>query len=68
MISLIFDILFGAIGSGYLLYGWREQNTGFLLSGFVLVVYPYFLSNALLVFLVGAVVSVLPVGRHKGWF
>jgi len=66
--ALVLDIVYGAIGSGYMLYGWREQDAEFLLSGFVLVIYPYFLSNAALILALGALVAVVPVARRKGWF
>jgi hypothetical protein len=33
----------------------------------VLVIYPYFLSNPLLIILVGVVVAAFPIARAKEW-
>lgn len=66
--SLLLDILFGAIGSGYLLYGWREHDVEFLFSGVLLAIYPYFFSNAFVILLLGVIGVMFPIGHHKGWF
>jgi len=59
-VGLFFDIVFGAIGSGYLLYAKREFSAAFAVSGFLLIVYPYFLSNAWAELVVGAVLVAAP--------
>jgi len=59
-VGLFFDIVFGAIGSGYLLYAKREFNAAFAVTGFLLIVYPYFLSNAWAELVVGAVLVAAP--------
>lgn len=66
--DLILGLLFGAIGTVYLVYGKRQADPTFLVTGFVLVIYPYFVSNLLPMFLVGAVVTAVPIARHKGLF
>ncbi len=58
--SLALDIFFGAIGSAYLIYGRRQYDVPFLIAGFVLLVYPYFVSNTLVCGLIGVAVSASP--------
>ncbi|HEY8713642.1 MAG TPA: hypothetical protein VIM68_12280 [Thermoanaerobaculia bacterium] len=58
--SLFLDLLFGSIGSGYLIYGKKNFNTAFLVCGFVLVIYPYFVSNVIGCALVGVVFVAAP--------
>lgn len=60
MSTLIFGVLFGAVGMGYFVYG-RKQRLGMaLLSGVVLCVFPYFVSNIILTILIGAIFMALP--------
>ncbi len=65
---LFFGLLFGVIGSAYLLYGKREYDVWFIVTGLALIVYPYFVSSVLLTLLVGAVLVLLPIGRRREWF
>lgn len=58
--GLFFGILFGAIGSGYLLYAKRVYSASFAVAGFLLIVFPYFISSAMAVLLVGAVLAASP--------
>lgn len=58
--GLFLDLFFGAIGSGYLIYGKKNFSTSFLVCGFVLVIYPYFVSNAIVCALVGVVFVAAP--------
>ncbi len=58
--GLFLDLLFGAIGSGYLIYGKKNFNTAFLVCGFVLMIYPYFVSNVIVCSLVGVVFVATP--------
>ena len=64
---LILSLLFGAIGSGYIIYGKREHDAFWLLTGFGLAIYPYFFSNLWLVLVIGILLSLLPVARAKEW-
>lgn len=65
--TLFFGLIFGVIGSAYIVYGKKAFEPWFLVAGFVLIIYPYFVSNALLTLLIGAVLVVFPVAKHKGW-
>jgi len=59
-VELFFGIVFGAIGSGYLLYAKREFSAAFAVTGFLLIVYPYFISNAAVVLVIGAALVAAP--------
>ena len=58
--SLVFGVLYGSIGLGYLIYGRRQQKGIALLSGIVLCVFPYFISNIVLLILIGLLFIALP--------
>ncbi len=58
--SLVFGVLYGAIGFGYLIYGRRQQKGIALLSGLALCAFPYFISNIVLLILIGLVFIALP--------
>jgi hypothetical protein len=58
--SLLFGVLFGAIGFGYLVYGRRQQKGIALLSGVALCAFPYFISNIVLLIIIGLVLIALP--------
>lgn len=65
--TLFLGLLFGSIGGVYLFLARREHSVEYLICGFVLVVYPYFLSSPLLIILVGAVLAAFPIARAKEW-
>jgi hypothetical protein len=67
-VTLLLGLVFGAIGSGFILYGKKEHDVLILLTGVALAVYPYFFSNVFVVLLIGAVLSMVPVARKKEWF
>jgi len=66
--NLFLGLLFGAVGSGYVLYGKRQHNALFLIVGFALIVYPYFIASPILVVLVGLCLAAVPVLHAQGWF
>jgi hypothetical protein len=57
---LLLGVLFGAVGVGYVMYARKQKAPLPLVCGVALMVMPYFLSNALVLFLLCAVVAVLP--------
>jgi hypothetical protein len=59
-VGLALDIFFSALGSAYLIYGKRQYEARFLIAGFVLLVYPYLVSNAAVCALIGVVVAASP--------
>lgn len=58
--GLALAIFFGTLGSAYLIYGKREYEPRFLIAGFILLVYPYFVDSAVLCALIGVVVAAGP--------
>ena len=66
--DLFLSLIFGAVGTVYVFYGRREQDVLFLVTGFILIVYPYFVSGILLITAIGLVIAAVPVARHYGWF
>ena len=58
--SLVWNVVFSAVGAGYFVYGKRQQETVPLICGLVLMVFPYFVSNAWALFVIGAILMALP--------
>ena len=58
--QLLWGVLFGAIGAGYMLYGRKQGAPVPLLCGLALAVYPYFVSNTVLLVMIGVVLALLP--------
>jgi len=57
---LIWGLLFGSIGLGFLLYGKKQKAIVPLITGIVLCVVPYFIANVYLLLTVGVVLMVIP--------
>ncbi|HSR65566.1 MAG TPA: hypothetical protein VLM17_08205 [Xanthomonadaceae bacterium] len=64
MATLIFGMLFGAVGLGYYIYGKRQQAPLPLACGVLLMVFPYFVPNAWATLLVGALLMAVPWFVH----
>jgi len=58
--SLLVSVLFGAIGTGYFIYGKRQEQIVALASGALLCIYPFFVSRLIWLVLVGVVLSAAP--------
>lgn len=58
--SLLLGILFGPIGLGLFVYGRKQRAVAPLLCGLALMVVPYFIANAWVLFFVGAVLVAIP--------
>ena len=65
--TLFLGILFSAIGGVYAFYGRKSYDASFLVCGVLLMIYPYFVPGALLIFVVGAVRVVFPIARRNEW-
>ena len=57
---LLWGVLFGAVGSGYFLYGRKQGAAVPLGCGVAQMVVPYFISNVVLLVAVGLALAVLP--------
>jgi hypothetical protein len=58
--KLILGLLFGAVGSGYFVYGRKRSNFIALFAGLALCVFPYLVPNGWLMLIIGAVLLVIP--------
>jgi hypothetical protein len=58
--SLLWGLLFGSIGFGFFIYGKQQRAVVPLICGLCLMVFPYFVSNTILIVVIGAVLMVLP--------
>ena len=57
---MLMSIFAGAFGSGYLIYGIKQQAFVVLGCGIVLSIYPYFVPNIILSIIIGLFFIVLP--------
>jgi hypothetical protein len=58
--SLLCGVLFGAIGLGFFVYGKRQRVVVPLACGLALMLFPYFISNTILLVAVGVVLMAIP--------
>ena len=58
--TLMWGIIFGSIGLGFLVYGKKRKALIPILSGIGLMVFPYFISNIYIMILSGIVLVALP--------
>ena len=59
--SLLFlGLVFGSVGFGYFLYGKKQAAIVPMVCGIALMVFPYFVSNVLLVVVIGIALAALP--------
>ena len=58
--TLLWAVVFGAIGLGFLTYGRRQHAIVPLVTGVVLILIPYFIPNVYLLVAVGAAAMAVP--------
>ena len=58
--TVIWGILFGAVGMGYLIYGKKQQSWVAFISGVELCSFTYFISNTFWLIIVGIALIILP--------
>jgi hypothetical protein len=58
--TILWSLLFGSIGLGYFMYGKKQSNPVARYSGVALMIYPYFISNTIVLVVVGVVLLLLP--------
>ena len=66
MMTFFLGLLFGSIGTVYLIYGKRQSSPIHLVVGAILIVYPYLFTNAILVFVAGVILTAIPYARQRG--
>jgi hypothetical protein len=57
---LLWSLLFSSIGLGFFVYGKKQKAMAPLFCGLCLMIYPYFVSNTILLVAIGAALIVLP--------
>jgi predicted membrane protein len=58
--SLLWGLLFGSIGLGFLIYGRKQRAVVPLVCGLALMIFPYLVSNTILLITIGVVLIALP--------
>ena len=67
-VILFLGLIFGSIGGVYVFYGRREYSASYLVCGVLLMLYPYCVSSAVLIVVVGAILAVSPHALQREWF
>ena len=57
---LLWGLLFGSIGMGFFVYGKKQRAVVPLVCGLVLMVFPYFVSNLVVLVVVGIALTAVP--------
>jgi hypothetical protein len=57
---LLWGLLFGSIGTGYCIYGKRQDNKVAWLAGIGLMFYSYFIANVFALVAIGVALMLLP--------
>jgi hypothetical protein len=58
--TLLWGLLFGSIGIGYFVYGRRQRAPVPLVCGLALLIFPYFVSNTILLVTLGIALIAIP--------
>ena len=57
---LLWGVLFGSIGLGYFIYGRKQRSVVPLICGLLLMAFPYFVTNLVLLVSIGVVLCAIP--------
>ena len=57
---LLWGLLFGSVGLGFFMYGKRQKAVVPLVCGIALMVFPYFVSDTILLVSIGAALVAIP--------
>ncbi len=57
---MLWGLLYGSIGLGFFIYGRNQKAAVPLVCGIALMVFPYFVSNVVLLVLIGAALIAIP--------
>jgi len=60
MSMLIFSVIFGSIGFGYIVYGRKQQKPIPLVVGLCLCAFPYFIPDPYAMATVGTILTITP--------
>jgi hypothetical protein len=53
-------LLFGSIGLGFFIYGRKQRAAVPLICGLALMIFPYFVSNSILLVVIGVALMAIP--------
>ena len=57
---LLLGVVFSSIGLGYFIFGKKQENMVVLVSGIILMLYPYFIENIFFMLIIGVALIFLP--------
>lgn len=57
---LLWGLLFSSVGLGFFLYGKKQRAVVPLVCGLVLMIYPYFIPNVMVLVAIGVVLIAVP--------
>jgi len=57
---LLWGLLFGSCGLGFFIYGRKQRAVVPLVCGLALMIFPYFITNTLLLVAIGVVLIAIP--------
>jgi hypothetical protein len=57
---LLWGLLFGSLGLGFFLYGKKQKAVVPLVCGLILMIFPYFVSNTILLVAIGVMLIIVP--------
>lgn len=57
---LLWGLLFGSFGLGFLVYGRKQKAVVPVVCGLALMIFPYFISNTILLVAIGGALIALP--------
>lgn len=58
--TLLWGLLFGSIGLGFFIYGKQQKSAVPLICGICLMIFPYFVSNVVLLVVIGVILIAFP--------
>jgi membrane protein DedA with SNARE-associated domain len=58
--QLLWGLLFSSIGLGFFLYGKKQRAVVPLVCGLAMMIYPYFVPNAVALVAIGVVLAAIP--------
>jgi predicted membrane protein len=58
--QLLWGLLFGSIGLGFLIYAKQQRAVVPLVVGLALSIYPFFINNVVALVLIGLILTILP--------
>jgi hypothetical protein len=58
--TILWGVLFGSVGLGFFMYGRKQKVVVPLICGLVLMVFPYFIPNTILLVAIGVGLIALP--------